>query len=484
MRRTLRLDPRADSARRLVGLLGALLIVVSVAVAIISNKVADVLPDLGPAVLVSLFVLGVLLWVGVAGWIKWLTRRAAEANIVLGVDPRNLPWLCERAQARAEQQVRQALHHVVTLELGVETRSDIIEFPDDLLLRRVDDDAARPVPAGQSKLAAFEQLDQTMLVLGDPGAGKTVWLNQLAIELAMRARTEPDQPIPVVLDLLSWTAHRRPLDEWLVEALHVAYGVRPALGKRLVRANSLLPLLDGLDEVPKPDRAACVAAINSYQQTRAHPDGRLRPLVVCSRSAEAEALAARLTRLRLTGAVTLQPPSYEKVTAYLAAVGASEVLGILPAHPDDDPELWALLRSPLSLSIIALARTRAVAALHQPADQRLDALLDAYVNTLLTPSDGGGRLRAVLAAWPPGRTRGWLAWLAASMTCSAMTELYLERLQPTWLATRHARRIVRWAPGLVGLVGGLCWALLIGLRDVISIEMTVVGLLGGLVVQP
>jgi hypothetical protein len=203
--------------------------------------------------------------------------------------------------------------------------------------------------------------------------------------------------------------------------------------------------------------------------------------VVSSRRAEAEALAARLL---LTGAISLQPPSSEEVTRYLAAVGAYEVLDILPARPDSDPELWSLLRSPLTLSIIALARTRAAAALRQPAPRRLDALLDAYVETLLTPRERGGRLRGELAAWSPGQARGWLAWLAASMSQHAMAEFYLERLQPTWLPNHRVRRIVRWAPSLAGgLVGWLAFGLLHrGLDGGGLIDGLSTGLPGGLFV--
>jgi hypothetical protein len=424
------------------------------------NLVADMVPKPGWVKLVVLVVGLTLLVVGTSGRNQGLDSKAHTSGLPR-VDPRNRPRLLTQVQARAKQQVEQALHHAVVLELGLETRSGLTEFPEDLLMRRIGEATAHPVPAGQPKLATFEDLDQAMLVLGEPGAGKTVWLNQLAVELAERAGADQEQPIPVVLNLASWAARRGPLEDWLVEELAVAYQLHPALGTNLVQAQLLLPLLDGLDEVPEQDRPACVAAINAYQQTR------FRPLVVSSRRAEAEA-AARLTRLRLTGAISLQPPSREAVTHYLKAASAYEVLDVLPARPDRDPELWSLLQSPLTLSIIALARTRAAAALRQPAPRRLDALLDAYIDTLLTPSDRGGRLRGILTARSPGQIRGWLAWLAASMNQHAMMEFYLERLQPTWVPSHRVRYIIRWAPGLAtglfglltsGLYGGLFFGL-------------------------
>jgi hypothetical protein len=222
---------------------------VTFAYGVLGNLLADVLPKPGLVVLIVLLVALTLLVVGTTGWNQGLDRQV-NTGTVSGVDPRNRPRLIGQVQARAKQQVEQALDHIVVLELGLETRSDLIEFPQDLLVRRVNEATAHPVRAGQPKLATFEDLDQAMLVLGEPGAGKTVWLNQLAVELTSRAEADPGQPIPVVLNLASWAAHRGPLNDWLVEELAVAYQLHPALGAKLVQAMSCCRCWTGLTRSP------------------------------------------------------------------------------------------------------------------------------------------------------------------------------------------------------------------------------------------
>lgn len=145
------------------------------------------------------------------------------------------------------------------------THPDVVEFPTELLVRRAGDTTGHSAPAGQPLDATFDAFDQAMLILGAPGSGKTVLLNQLAATLADRAERDPTQPIPMVLNLASWAARRPPLDAWLADELSVVYGVNRKLGANLVAAGMLLPVLDGLDEVPADDRTDCVEAINDYQ---------------------------------------------------------------------------------------------------------------------------------------------------------------------------------------------------------------------------
>jgi hypothetical protein len=116
-----------------------------------------------------------------------------------------------------------------------------------------------------------------------------------------------------------------------------------------------------------------------------------------------------------------------------------------------------------------------MAALGEPADRRLAALLDAFVDTMLTPPDRGGRRRAALAVWPPDRVRAWLAWLAASMTGHNLTEFYLERLQPTWLAKPIHRWLVRLAPAIccIPLIGLICWLIAQQTDDVFNILIVI-----------
>jgi hypothetical protein len=68
-------------------------------------------------------------------------------------------------------------------------------------------------------------------------------------------------------------------------------------------------LIDGLDEVAPEHRDACAQAINVFREKHG-----LLPSVVCSRSAD---YATLTNRLRLRGAVTIQPLTRAQIEQYL-----------------------------------------------------------------------------------------------------------------------------------------------------------------------
>jgi hypothetical protein len=61
-------------------------------------------------------------------------------------------------------------------------------------------------------------------------------LLQLAKVLLARAEIAVDEPIPVLLNLSSWTDDTQPLASWLVAELKVKYGVRKDIGQRWLDA--------------------------------------------------------------------------------------------------------------------------------------------------------------------------------------------------------------------------------------------------------
>ncbi len=120
-----------------------------------------------------------------------------------------------------------------------------------------------------------------LLILGAPGSGKTTALLELAQELITRAEADGAEPMPVLCNLSSWRHDGKGLAPWLVDHLKVKYGVRKDLGNAWLNDQWLVPLLDGLDEVPPEHQEACVQAINDFQQ-----EFRPRHIVVCCRFAE------------------------------------------------------------------------------------------------------------------------------------------------------------------------------------------------------
>ena len=135
------------------------------------------------------------------------------------------------------------------------------------------------------------------------------------------------------------------LVEWLVTELSTKYQIPKRIGRPWLENNRLLPLLDGLDEVQEEDQTACVEAINQFGA-----EYGLSGLVVCSRVAEYTSLPVRL---KLNGAIRLQPLTLEQVYDYLEVAGSR--LEALRMALEADDSLQALAQTPLTLGIMTLA---------------------------------------------------------------------------------------------------------------------------------
>ncbi len=107
-----------------------------------------------------------------------------------------------------------------------------------------------------------------LVVLGDAGSGKSVLLIRLVLDLI--ATGDPDDPVPVLLPLTSWEPEQRDFPGWLADRLTADYPAlaapHPGFGTvaaALLAGDRILPVLDGLDELPGPAQAAALLALNA-----------------------------------------------------------------------------------------------------------------------------------------------------------------------------------------------------------------------------
>ncbi|WP_007515083.1 NACHT domain-containing protein [Pseudofrankia saprophytica] len=110
-----------------------------------------------------------------------------------------------------------------------------------------------------------------LVVLGEPGAGKTMLTVRLVLDLLAAVRRAPGGPVPVLVALASWNPHQQSLHSWLETRLAIDYPglTEPAPGdaetsraKALLDAGLILSILDGLDEIADTVRGAAIARIN------------------------------------------------------------------------------------------------------------------------------------------------------------------------------------------------------------------------------
>ena len=350
-----------------------------------------------------------------------------------------------------DQALAQSLGGVPPHPLTLEPRPDAVEHPWGELAP-----AGGPAPgiaSGEPLTETFHRLGRSLLLLGEAGAGKTVTLLRLAEEAIAAARGDPAEPVPVVVQLASWADRAPAFESWLEDEISRRYYLPRRAVHGWLSSGALMLLLDGLDEVEAPRRGRCVAAINRF-----HEAMPLIPLAVTCRSEDHWNLVREGRRLRLAGALAIQPLEPADVEAALGGHPALEQLR-------GDRALGELARSPLILSILRRvgldAADDAAGAPARASPQ--ERLLYRYVR---------GCLRGRGGAYAPYSERqavGWLSSLARSMLDHHRSLFQLEEIQPSWLRAT-------WRRGAYLLLSRVAVGLVLSLAFVGMIQAT--GVLG------
>ena len=336
---------------------------------------------------------------------------------------------------------KQSLYHEVLISLGKRPMDESVEPPwnstIDLPKQR------QQLSLSKTRIETVFDATGLLLILGEPGSGKTTTLLELLSTLITRAETNPKERIPIVLNLSSWKKPQT-LEEWIADKMSSAYRVPTKLARTWLDKGYLIPLLDGLDEVKAGQQADCVEAINAYL-TQFEPPG----LVVCSRLMEYQWLPERL---KLNGAICIEPLSQQQVDAYFAAIGTE--FESLRGAIQQDTALQELTQSPVMLNIMSMAYQSADAGSFsdekQSVETRRTQIFAAYVDKMFQ------RKEALGPVFPKEKTIAWLSGLARQMTAQSQSVFFVENLQPSGLDNWKQRLAYR---GIASLVFGFIFIL-------------------------
>ena len=198
--------------------------------------------------------------------LTWIASRKASDTPIGEYSPtpaeqaRNRDVMIDRVHAIwIDGLLDQTLYQTVLMSLGMTWRP-AVPRPGSLRLRRPGEQE-RPVPADVPNIRLFDEAEHILLILGEPGSGKTTMMLDLARTLLEQARTDETVPIPVVFNLSSFTEAEQSLADWLVGEFRRSYDVPEKLARYWLAHNELALLLDGLDEVRADRRAGVVEKI-------------------------------------------------------------------------------------------------------------------------------------------------------------------------------------------------------------------------------
>ena len=169
-----------------------------------------------------------------------------------------------------------------------------------------------------------------LVVLGEPGSGKTMLMVRLVLDLLAR-RTSGGR-VPFLASVASWDPSSQELRDWLVARLSIDYptlGGPPPTGRTettqaeaLLESKLILPVLDGLDEIPEEVRGSAISRINDALRPG-------EPVVVTCRSKEyRDAVQPQdgvEVTLRGAAAIQLRPLVADAVGGYLCDDAAGPV---------------------------------------------------------------------------------------------------------------------------------------------------------------
>ncbi|TWT92724.1 CHAT domain-containing protein [Stieleria varia] len=295
-------------------------------------------------------------------------------------------------------------------------------------------DAELLVPAGKTIASLFDENNRKLLILGEPGLGKTITLLALVQHLIQRHDADRNEPVPVVLMLSSWSQSKLSIADWIAIEIANKYKIPSRLAMRWTVTDHLMVMLDGLDEVPEENREDCVAAINQYVAQQTDIDGRCF-LAVCCRFDDYSRLTNRFT---FDGAIKLRPLSETQIRDFLEKFG--DDLAELQQILDADPQLLSEAQSPLMLGLMSMAysnnpgvfsRWRELASSSPESTHSLRHLLiETYVDQVFS------RNRATPSRYGREEVMNGLRWLANQLHHQHQSVYLIENLQPGSLDNR------------------------------------------------
>jgi hypothetical protein len=295
-------------------------------------------------------------------------------------------------------------------------------------------------------VAAFESSKRRMLIVGEPGSGKTIAAYSLIEYLD---NTEGNERIPLLVNLSAWEA-QDDFETFLVDYLcsSVGYEVHErAVAIAFIDSARYNLILDGLDEIPLRLREHFSERLDEYVQGLR---GEVGVVVTCRTQEYEEMLAAHPAGLGLVQAVEILPLTSEQLDSAFVEL----------ANRDKDWDTFLsqrnltaykrvrhLLSNPLFLNLTAVGhlRPRQLLDWTTTEEELRDLVLDRYIDRTL----------ANQRQYEPADARRYLAWVARFLNAAEVSPFGLKTPDSTVFAL--ANLTPSDPPRRYRLLGGCSW---------------------------
>jgi hypothetical protein len=276
----------------------------------------------------------------------------------------------------------------------------------------------------------FKRLrQQQLIVIGDPGSGKTTMTTRVLLEL-IAERQEASDPVPIRFSLSSWNPRNESLRSWMMKTLIEEHSEIARIlsrsgrdGESITIEEGIVPVLDGLDELDGvSQRNAAIEALRKEM-------GADRPLILILRTKEFYEL--RYSPHLFPGAtvVRMQPLSMSQVRNHFAHTSPRGQRTFWKnVFEDSAASRYSSFRKTLTNPLMVWLASVTFSSAPYNDSALMDLLnnmdgeaIEAYLLEALVPAAFEGSVRHAdgrtepLAATDPEEAQRWLMFLAGQL---------------------------------------------------------------------
>lgn len=311
--------------------------------------------------------------------------------------------------------------------------------------------------------------DKTAMILGETGSGKTIAMYRLVRALIEEAQVSAKQPLPVLLDVSSWTfdveqGKKQDFVNWFKIAFRKKYSGILNLAEKKLANNDLILLLDGLDQIESRRRRTFMEALLDH-----YKDIGLENVVIACRTdvyadLDPKPNMPKIIELSPLNA-NLSPAAYQqKLSVYITQLEKTEPsLKELRIAIENNENLSQAVNTPLTLrDMIDVYKTNPNKALEVSKSENVHVvrrfLSEAYVEGRLEEIEQEAKLKSESLTYDSTQSRDWLTWLAQE----SLPLFYIEDMQPGWLPANMRNWYRLLLTLLLSLIFGLPTGLAVG----------------------